>query len=73
MEEYRLRLGDVQVPDVAARNAWFARWHHSAQTSCTAGTLVWMLGGSEADTAYYKDDYLTYPHAEVQTQTGANG
>jgi len=60
MEEYGLRLGDAVVPDAAARSAWFARWLSAVEETGTAGSLLWMLGGSEPDTVVYKDAYAIY-------------
>ncbi len=64
MEEYGLKLIDP-VPDAAARNSWFARWLKTVQTTATGGALLWMLGGKEADTSGYKDDYVVYQADEV--------
>ncbi len=65
MEEYGLRLGDAVVPDAATRNSWFARWLKTVKETGTAGALLWMLGGTEADTRGYKDDYVIYQASEV--------
>jgi len=65
MEEYGLKLGDAVVPDSAARNAWFTRWLKSVKDSGTAGALLWMLGGTESDTAGYTDPYVVYKADEV--------
>ena len=65
MEEYGLKVGDAVVPDGAARKAWFERWLQAVKETGTAGSLLWMLGGSEADTSGYKDAYVVYKTDEV--------
>jgi hypothetical protein len=73
MEEYGLKLGDGVVPDGPARNAWFAEWLTAVKQSSTAGSLLWMLGGTEADTSGYKDDYVVYSPDEVPVLLAQNG
>jgi mannan endo-1,4-beta-mannosidase len=65
MEEYGLKLGNLIVPDGDARKTWFERWLQTVNDTGTTGALVWMLGGSEADTSGYKDDYVVYSPTEV--------
>jgi mannan endo-1,4-beta-mannosidase len=65
MEEYGLRIGDTVVPDAASRNSWFARWLTAVRDTGTAGSMLWMLGGSEPDTSGYKDAYVVYKPEEV--------
>ena len=65
MEEYGLKVGDSVVPDGASRNAWFAEWLTTVRQTATAGSMLWMLGGPEADTNGYKDDYVVYSADEV--------
>ena len=72
MEEYGLKLGDAVVPDGPARNAWFAEWLTAVKQSSTAGSLLWMLGGTEADTSGYKDDYVVYRPDEVPVLLAQN-
>jgi mannan endo-1,4-beta-mannosidase len=65
MEEYGLKLGGIVVPDAAARRAWFQKWLTAVEETGTAGSLLWMLGGTEADTVAYKDDYAIYQADET--------
>jgi len=60
MEEYGLKIGDAVVPDAATRNSWFNRWLTAVRDTDTAGSLLWMLGGTEPDTIVFKDDYVVY-------------
>ncbi len=57
MEEYGLKVGDAVVPDIVTRNRWFSRWLDTISSTGTAGALLWMLGGSQAETRGFKDDY----------------
>lgn len=66
MEEYGLKISSV-VPDNDTRNTWFARWLKTAHDTGTAGSLLWMLGGTAADTIGYKDDYVIYPPNSADT------
>lgn len=65
MEEYGIKIGDAVVPDAAARNSWFARWLDAVRDTGTAGSLLWMLGGTEPDVIGYKDDYAVYKPDET--------
>lgn len=65
MEEYGLKICDSVVPDSAARKAWFARWLNSVNESTTAGSLLWMLGGTESDTSGYVDAYVVYKKDDI--------
>ena len=65
MEEYGLKICDSVVPDSAARKAWFARWLNTVNESTTAGSLLWMLGGTESDTSGYVDAYVVYKKDEI--------
>jgi mannan endo-1,4-beta-mannosidase len=73
MEEYGLKLADALVPDAATRNAWFAKWLAAVEETGTAGSLLWMLGGSEADTIGYKDAYVVYKGDETLLALTAKG
>ncbi len=75
MEEYGLKLDNALVPDAAARNSWFAKWLTAVNETGTAGSLLWMLGGSEPDTIGYKDPYVVYKADEtvLTVQTGEIG
>jgi mannan endo-1,4-beta-mannosidase len=65
MEEYGLKLGDAVVPDAPARNSWFSKWLTTVEETGTAGSLLWMLGGSEPDTIGYQDAYVVYKPDET--------
>ena len=65
MEEYGLKIVNPVVPDSSTRNDWFMRWLQTVKDTRTAGSLLWMLGGTEVDTIGYKDDYVIYKSDEV--------
>jgi mannan endo-1,4-beta-mannosidase len=65
LEEYGLKVSGPSVRSPAERDEWFARWLGSVQEMGGAGDLLWMLGGSEADTAGYRDEYTILTAAEV--------
>jgi mannan endo-1,4-beta-mannosidase len=69
MEEYGLKVGTMAVPNTATRNSWFTQWLTTVKETGTAGSLLWMLGGSAADTSGYKDDYVVYGPGEVPIWT----
>jgi mannan endo-1,4-beta-mannosidase len=57
LEEYGLKIDGHAVKSPQVRDKWFAGWLQCVHVNRGAGDLIWMLGGNEADTRGYRDDY----------------
>jgi mannan endo-1,4-beta-mannosidase len=65
LEEYGLRIDGITVANAAARDEWYAKWLRSIEHTGTAGHLLWMIGGTEKDTAGYRDDFVVIDPGEL--------
>src|SRR5262249_45212947 len=65
LEEYGIKIDGDWAASPEERNEWYAAWLESVLEFGAVGDLLWMVGGEEADTAGFRDDYTVLSAAEV--------
>ena len=63
MEEYGLELSATVTAD--QRNQWYASWLQSVLQAGGAGDLLWMIGGTDAEVAGFRDQFTVLSGGEV--------
>ena len=67
LEEYGIKIDGRTVRTAMERNQWYGRWLDAVRQFGGAGDMMWMIGGTQPDTAGYRDDYTVFSATEVSS------